>query len=130
MNDTKNQPLWRRMNYALAGLAGAAVSERSLRVELAILPVVGFALLLLHVEAEWWALAGLACTMIVAAELFNTAVERLCDHLHPAWHPAIGAVKDCAAAAVFLSCAGSVAVGIALAVHLYHRDFGPALQAL
>ncbi len=125
MNGTKNQPLWRRTNFAVAGLAAAAASERSLRVELVMLALVVVALLLLRVEAEWWALAGLACAMVVATELVNTAVEKLCDHLHPAWNPQIGVVKDCAAAAVLLSCLGALAVAAALAVHLYHRGLAP-----
>ena len=126
MSDTKNQPLWKRTGYALAGLRAAAATERSLRVELAIVPIVIIALLWLRVEAVWWALAGLTCAMIIAAELFNTALEGLCDHLHPARHPAIGFVKDCAAAAVLLSCVGSLVVGIALLLHLYQRGFIPA----
>lgn len=125
MNGTKNQPLWRRTSFALAGLLAAAASERSLRVELTVIPIVVIALALLRVEPEWWALAALACTLVVAAELFNTAVEHLCDHLHPALHPQIGVVKDCAAAAVLLSCLGSLAVAAALAVHLYHRGLPP-----
>jgi len=124
-SSTKNQPLWRRTNYALAGLAAAVATERSLRVELAVIPLVVVALLLLRVEAEWWALAGLACALVVTAELINTALEKLCDHLHPAHHPAVGIVKDCAAAAVLVSCLGSLAVGAALAVHLYQRGLAP-----
>ncbi|MGF6732020.1 diacylglycerol kinase [Paraburkholderia youngii] len=55
-------------------------------------------------------------TLVMAAELFNTALERLADHLHSDQHPAIGAVKDCAAAAVMFVCAGAALVGILMLV--------------
>lgn len=49
--------------------------------------------------------------LILAAELFNLALETLTDHLHPARRPAIGAAKDCAAGAVLLLCLGACLVG-------------------
>src|ERR1039458_3870607 len=51
-------------------------------------------------RALWWALVIIASAAVLAAELFNTAIERLADHLHPEMHPEIRIVKDCAAAAV------------------------------
>ena len=36
------------------------------------------------------------------AEMFNTALEKLCDHLHPEEHAAIGLVKDISAGAVLI----------------------------
>ena len=39
--------------------------------------------------------------LMLAAEFLNTAVEKLCDHLHPAQHPKIGIVKDLASAGAF-----------------------------
>ena len=32
--------------------------------------------------------------LVLAVELLNTAVEKLCDRLHPGRDPAIGLVKD------------------------------------
>jgi diacylglycerol kinase len=39
-------------------------------------------------------------TLVLAAELFNTAIEELCDYVQPERAPQIGATKDIAAAAV------------------------------
>ena len=50
---------------------------------------------------------------MLAAEVFNTAVEGLADHLHPEQHPAIKVVKDCAAGAVLI--ASIAALGVAAA---------------
>jgi diacylglycerol kinase (ATP) len=50
--------------------------------------------------------------LVLVAELFNTALESLIDHLHPEIHPAIKIAKDSAAGAVLLLSAGAVIVGI------------------
>jgi undecaprenol kinase len=59
--------------------------------------------------------------VVIAAELFNTALEHLVDHLHPETHPRIRIVKDCAAAAVLITVCGALVVGLALGLHLLHR---------
>jgi diacylglycerol kinase (ATP) len=55
---------------------------------------------------------------VISAELFNTAIEHLADHLHPEIHPSIRIVKDCAAAAVLVTVAGALCVGVALLIHV------------
>jgi len=72
----------------------------------------------MHPGPFWWALVMLASASVLAAEMFNTAIEHLADHLHPEIHPHIRAVKDCAAAGVLLASLGAVAVAVALVVHL------------
>ena len=54
--------------------------------------------------------------IVLAAELVNTAVELLADHLHPEQHPNIKIVKDCAAAAVLIASMGAVGVAIAFVI--------------
>lgn len=114
MEDRKNQPFRSRVRFALAGLAHAYRSERSLRIQsLAIALVLG-GLLWLRPAPLWWAVVLLATAAVLAAELFNTALERLADHLHPQLHVEIRIVKDCAAAAVLCLALGAVGVAIAL----------------
>ena len=60
-----------------------------------------------------WALVVVAATAVLSAELFNTALERLADHLHPERHPEIRVLKDCAAGAVLI--ASIRAMGVARA---------------
>ncbi|MBM3608576.1 MAG: diacylglycerol kinase, partial [Alphaproteobacteria bacterium] len=43
--------------------------------------------------------------IILAVELLNTCVEKLCDHVTPERHPQIKAVKDMGSAAVFCALA-------------------------
>jgi len=110
------------MRFAFAGVAHGLRGERSLRTQVAMLLAVLVALLILRPAPVWWALVALASSTVLAAELFNTAIEHLSDHLHPDVHPQIRIVKDCAAAAVLISSAGAVGVAIALVVELLHRS--------
>ena len=114
----KNHSFARRLGFALAGLSHALRAERSLRTELAILLVVVLVLAYLRPPALWWALVGLCAAGVRAAELFNTAIENLADHVHPDLHPQIRIVKDCAAAAVLCTVLGAVGVAVALLVEL------------
>lgn len=85
------------------GLTHGVRTERAIRLELALL-VLGVPLGLLLGTGLWVRVALLASLLLMlAAEFLNTAVEKLCDHLHPAQHPKIGIVKDLASAGTFMA---------------------------
>jgi undecaprenol kinase len=109
----KNQTLLRRLAFALAGLASAWRTENSFKTHAVAAVAVVAVLLWLKPTPLWWAIATLTIAFVVAAELFNTAVEGLADHLHPEQHAAIKTVKDCAAGAVLV--ASIAALGVAAA---------------
>ena len=115
MADWKGRNHYQRLMFALAGVRHALRTERSLRLQLLALAGVVAVLAWLRPPAIWWALAALACALVLAAELANTAIEALVDHLHPDVHPAIRVVKDCAAAAVLAAALGALAVAAAFA---------------
>lgn len=109
------------MGFALTGLRYALRSENSAKTQFLVFVAVVVALIVVRPEPLWWALVVLASAGVLAAELFNTAVEHLAHHLHPEVHPSIRVVKDCAAAAVLVASLGAVGVGVALVVHLLAR---------
>ena len=60
---------------------------------------------------EWlWVVAAIG--MVWVAEGVNTAIELVCDALHPEQHPLIGKAKDAAAGAVLIAAATAVVVGV------------------
>lgn len=117
----KNQPFAVRLGFALRGLAHALRSERSLKVQAAAFVAALLVLIRLRPSPGWWALVGLASAGVLAAELMNTAIEELADHLHPELHPRIRLVKDCAAAAVLVAVLGALGVAVALAVEILRQ---------
>ncbi|WP_375464685.1 diacylglycerol kinase [uncultured Methylobacterium sp.] len=95
------------------GLRHGARTERAVRLELVLLVLGVPAALILG--ATLWVRVALVATllMMLAAEFLNTAIEKLCDHLHPGQHPRIGTVKDLASAGTFSTQAVAMLVWIA-----------------
>ncbi|KMQ68861.1 diacylglycerol kinase [Chryseobacterium sp. FH2] len=48
---------------------------------------------------------------VLSAEIFNTAIEKICDIIHPEYDKRIGFIKDISAGAVILMVIVSVVVG-------------------
>ncbi|MGD9842025.1 MAG: diacylglycerol kinase [Steroidobacteraceae bacterium] len=109
----KNQAFHQRLGFAVAGLVAAFRNEHSFRFHtLAAVGVLGL-LLYFKPAAAWWAILLLTVTTVLAAELFNTAMEHFADLLHPDQHPQIKLVKDCAAAAVLMTTLAALGVAVA-----------------
>ena len=121
MDTHKNRPLLARARFALDGFLYGLRTERSLQTQAAVLLVVIIALVVLKLAPLWWALVILSSAAVLAAEMFNTAIEHLADHLHPQEHAAIRIVKDCAAAGVLLTVIGALGVATALLWELIRR---------
>lgn len=58
-----------------------------------------------------WLWMVVAIVLVFAAELFNTAIEKLCDVVHPDYSEKIKAIKDLAAGAVLVCAVGAVVIG-------------------
>jgi diacylglycerol kinase (ATP) len=110
----KNRRFHHRMGFAVAGIASALRTENSFRAQVLAAIAAGAVLVWLRPAPVWWAIVALTIAVMLAAELLNTAIERLADHLHPELHPGIKSVKDCAAAAVFIASLGALGVALAL----------------
>ena len=59
-----------------------------------------------------WLLLSLAVTLVISAELINTAVEAAVDLVSPGVHPLAQVAKDAAAGAVLVTAVFSVIIGV------------------
>jgi undecaprenol kinase len=110
----KNQSLSSAVTHSLRGVRHALRNERNFRMQAWAGAAAGLALFYLQPGALWIAIVVLAAGAVLGAELNNTAVERLADHLHPQQHEAIRIVKDCAAAAVLMCSLAALGVAVCL----------------
>lgn len=112
---TKGRPFAQRLRFAWNGIAAAAREEASFRWQLAAAAALVVLLALARPGALWTSVLLLLAGLVLAAELFNTALERVIDRLHPEYHPDLEVAKDCAAAAVLVLAATAAIVFLAFA---------------
>jgi len=109
--------LFRALQASLAGLLWALRSERAFRLEAGVLAAAVPAAFILTPDAFRRAELIAVLLIVLAVELLNTAIEKLCDRTTPDFDPAIKAIKDMGSAAVFcvLLMAGAIWIGAVLA---------------
>lgn len=108
-----------RVGFSLAGIRYAFRHERSFRTHLLAVAFVGGAILLLRPPLIWQALLWAMVALVLAAELFNSALEAALDALHPDEAEFVRNAKDCAAAAVLILSLAAVAVFALMLVSVY-----------
>ena len=98
-SERKHPNPWRKVRHVANGLSHAVRNDASVATITAVSTVVVVASV---VFARWvdLMLVVVVTAQALAAELINTAIERLCDFVERRHSPQIGAIKDIAAAAV------------------------------
>ena len=87
-------------------------SERNFQLEILALLINIFLIVYLKLSPEHAAIIFLVCFAVLSAEMLNTAIEKICDFVHPEFSERIGLVKDFSAGAVLLLAFVSVIIGL------------------
>lgn len=120
--------LYKSFVYALRGLIHAVRAERNLKIHLAATVLVVAAAAFFELERWEWVAALLCIGIIWAAEMLNTAVEKLADFVHPEHHEKIGRVKDIAAGGVMLMAFIAIAIAVIIFGPYVAQWFSPSVQ--
>ncbi len=98
-------------SYAIRGLQYAFVHEQNFRIEaFCAAAVIGCAFIFNISKIEWFVVL-LNIAAVLMAELFNTAIENICNMIHKTTHPTIKIIKDVSAAAVIITAFVALACG-------------------
>ncbi|MCP4573908.1 MAG: diacylglycerol kinase family protein [bacterium] len=98
--------------YAARGMAHGLRSCRNLRI-MAILAALAVILgVLLGLDRGEWCAVALACGLVLAVELVNSAGEALADLVQPDQDPRVGRIKDLLAGASLAAALAAAAVGL------------------
>ncbi len=89
--------------YAIQGLAVLVKTERNFKFHLFAFICISLTGFFFQIDKNEWLAILIISSIILTAEALNSAIEKLCNHLHPEIHPAIKQVKDISAAAVLIS---------------------------
>ena len=97
--------------YAFQGLKIAFREEANFRIHMLGLFLVIIAGVYFNISRADWVILMLTSATVIITELLNTAIENVCDFIHPDQNAAIGRIKDICAAAVLVSALFAIAVG-------------------
>lgn len=98
--------------YAWEGIKNFIGREHNAWIHLTVATLVIAAGFYFEIEkGEWLAIIG-CIGGVIAAEAFNTAIERLVNLVSPEWHPIAGEVKDIAAGAVLICAVAAIVIGL------------------
>lgn len=105
--------LFRSFGFAFAGIWSAVKSERNFRIHIIAMCAVIVLGVYLELPALSWGMIIFSIGLVLAAELFNTAIERLGDNAEGGViNDRLKKVKDISAGAVLISALTALAIGI------------------
>lgn len=104
----------RGFGYAIKGFWYACKTQLNFRVHLVCALVAVYLGYALHIARYQWLWIALCIGMVLVAELFNTAIEILCDIISPEYNKKIGLVKDMSAAAVLVTAITALVIGLVI----------------
>lgn len=109
MNELKKRI--KSFGYAFKGIASLLKKEHNAWIHCLAIVVVTSLGFYYHITPTEWCIVLLCFGMVLAAEGFNTAIERLVDLVSPERHPVAGDVKDVAAGAVLICAIAAAIIG-------------------
>ncbi|AZA99084.1 diacylglycerol kinase family protein [Chryseobacterium joostei] len=105
-------PLHKSFLNAFRGVFAMIKTERNFQIEFLAFLINLFLIFYLKLSNLDAAIILLASVGVLSAEIFNTAIEKICDIIQPNFDKRIGFIKDISAGAVVLGAAVSVVIGV------------------
>ena len=108
----RKPPIHKSFLNAFRGIFVMFRSERNFQLEVIALLINIFLIFYLKLSTIDTVLVLIVSFGVLSAEIFNTAIEKICDIIQPEFDKRIGFIKDMSAGAVTLMAVASVIVGI------------------
>jgi diacylglycerol kinase (ATP) len=118
------------VNCAIEGIVWAAQTQKHMRWHCLCAVAVVMVALFFRITATEFMLLALAVTLVLFAELINTAVEVLVDLVSPEYHPLAKRAKDVAAGGVLVTAIGAVVMGYFALSHYLFPPLGRGMGML
>ncbi len=102
---------FKSIGYAFKGFFFLIKTEHAIISQLIIAGIFTGMGVYFGISREEWIWQILAIGMVLSAESLNTAIEKVCDFIHPEYHQKIGIIKDVASGAVTFAALTALTVG-------------------
>ncbi|WP_294351091.1 diacylglycerol kinase [uncultured Clostridium sp.] len=98
-------------NHAITGIIEAVRSEKNMKIHLVVSLVVLIGCFCFNISKLEFLLLAITITMVISAELVNTAIENVVDMTANYYHPLAKLAKNVAAGAVLVTAINAIIVG-------------------
>lgn len=112
----KTKKLINSFKYALEGIATSFKTETNMKIHILMTILVLILGLFLKISKMEWITCIFAITMVISAELFNTAIETIVDMITIEKNEKAKIAKDVSAGAVLVTAIGAAVVGLIIFV--------------
>ena len=106
----------RGFGYAFNGIWHATATQLNFKVHLVAAVIAIYGGWALHISPDEWLWIIFCIGIVLAAELFNTAIEFLTDLVSPEYNKKAGLVKDMSAGAVLVIAICTLIIGLIIFV--------------
>ena|SRR6476620_627504 len=104
------------IKYAFQGAYKLLSSEHSVMAQFILAMLLVAAGFYFNITKTEWMFQILATGLVLGIEGLNTALEKICDFIHPDYHERIGFIKDVSAGAVLFAAMAAIAIGLLIYV--------------
>ncbi|GIM49709.1 diacylglycerol kinase family protein [Capnocytophaga stomatis] len=108
----------RSLYYVLVGVWHLVCKEPPILVHTSVTLFFFFLGFYFEISRTEWMIQVLACGIVLTVESLNTAIEKICDFIHPDYHKKIGTIKDISAGAVGFA-VGAATIALAILYYPY-----------
>lgn len=98
--------------YAFEGIITSFKAERNMKIHVFIMLFVILSGFLLKISKQEWIICIILFSIVIAGELFNTAIETVVDIIMPEQNEKAKIAKDVSAGAVLVLAIGSAIIGL------------------
>lgn len=120
----KNKKLVNSFKYAIEGIATSFKEERNMKIHVLFMCLVIGMGFWLKISVLEWLICIILFSVVIAAELFNTAIETVVDMVMPEENQKAKIAKDVSAGAVLVLATGAAVIGIIIFLPKIMNVFG------
>ncbi len=110
----KNKKILKSFKYAFKGIATGIKEETNMKIHILIMLIVIILGLFFNISKTEWIICIILFTIVIASELFNTAIETVVDMITLEKNEKARIAKDVAAGGVLVVCIGAAFIGICI----------------
>lgn len=98
--------------HAFNGLTISLKNEEHVKIHFVATICVIVAGIYFNINPTEWINISFCCGLVIAAELINSSIERMCDLITTDYHPQIKYIKDVSAGAVLILSISAIVIGV------------------